>query len=188
MKFPDISTFKLDNKKILLIALAVSAIVYADCSFVVRAQLDHLRSLRPKVAKLKKDIAAFNKGFAEIGKSQNKQKEPPITKQIISESELPDLLEYISESGNKNNVRITQIRPAIKEEKAKDGKPAAATQLTPAYISLDIFSNYHSLGGFLNTLENGEKFIAVQDLKIARDKSDYMRQEVKLTLKTYVKK
>jgi Tfp pilus assembly protein PilO len=189
MKLPNIDDLKLDNKKILLIALVTLTVVYFDFSFLAMAQIGYLRSMKPKIIKLQRDIAAFDKSSVDIKRLKGQQREPTASaKQVVPESELPDLLEYISDAGNKNNVRIMQIRPAVKEEKPKDGKAVSVSQFTPAYISLDIFSNYHSLGNFINELESGEKFIAVQDLKIARDKGDYMRQEVNLTLKTYVKK
>ena len=188
MKITDIFNLKLDNKKILLILLLALFIVYVDCHFVIKMQLGNLRVLSPKVAKLKKDISAFNKDSRAIDNLKSKQGQARVTeKQVISEKDLPDLLEYISEVGNKNSVRIMQIKPS-KETKTKEAKSSPEVKFSPFYISLDIFSNYHNLGAFINALENADKFIAVQDLKIARDKNDYMRQEANLTLRTYVKK
>lgn len=189
MKIAQISDLKLDNKKIMLVALAVLFIVYIDCAFVIKIQLANLRALKPKVAKLKKDITTFNKDFAVTNSLKDNQGQTGTAdKQAISEDDLPDLLEYISDIGNKHNVKIMQIKSS-KETKAKDDKlfhPAAKS--SPVYISLDVFSSYHNLGVFINTLESSDKFIAVQDMKISRDKNDYMRQEAILTLKTYVKK
>jgi Tfp pilus assembly protein PilO len=188
MKIPNINNLKLDNKKILFIVLFGLFIVYADCTFVIKAQLGNLRALAPKVAKLKKDIAAFNTDFTVINSLKSKPgKAVGSEKQVIPEKELPDLLEYISEAGNKNNVSIMQIRP-IREAKPKEEKLFAGVKFFPVYVSLNVFSNYHNLGAFVNALENGDKFIAVQELKIMPDKKDYMRQEANLMLKTYVKK
>ena len=188
MKIAVINNLKLDNKKILLIALFGLVIVYLDCAFVVKAQLGNLQALTPKVAKLKKEIAAFNSDFTVINSLKAKPGQAGVSeKQVILEKELPDLLEYISEAGNKNNVSIMQIKPA-RETKSKEEKLFAGVKFSPVYISLNVFSNYHNLGAFVNALENADKFIAVQDLKITPDKKDYMRQEANLTLKTYVKK
>ncbi|MFA5156024.1 MAG: type 4a pilus biogenesis protein PilO [Candidatus Omnitrophota bacterium] len=185
---PDISKLQLDSKKIILIALVAVFIIYADCAFLIKAQLGHLRNLRPKVAKLQKDIKAFNKSFSEMSRFKSEEGEPVVSgKQMIAESDLTDLLEYISDTGNSNNIRITQVKP-VREVRAKEEKSPAAGNFIPVYISLDILAGYHNLGTFINILENGDKFIAVQDLRISRDKNDYMRQEVNLTLKTYVKK
>jgi Tfp pilus assembly protein PilO len=188
MKLTGILNLKLDNKKILLIALFALFIIYIDCHFVIKMQLANLRVLNPKVAKLKKDITAFKKDFAVVNSLKVKPEQAGVNeKQVISEKDLPDLLEYISEIGNKNNVRIMQIKSS-RETKTKEVKPLPGVKFILVYISLDIFSNYHNLGVFINALENGDKFIAVHELKIAPDKKDYMRQQANLTLKTYVKK
>jgi Tfp pilus assembly protein PilO len=189
MKIPQIGDLKLDNKKIILTALGILFIVYIDYSFVIKMQLANLRDLKPKVAKLKKDIAAFNKDYAVMNSLKDNQgKTGAADKQAISEDDLPDLLEYISNVGNNHTVKIMQIKSS-REAKAKEDKlPHPAAKSSPVYISLDVFSSYHNLGAFINVLENSDKFIAVEDIKVSRDKNDYMRQEASLTLKTYVKK
>jgi Tfp pilus assembly protein PilO len=189
MKIAQIDNLKLDNKKILLITLAVLFIIYADYAFVVKMQMGNLRILNPKVAKLKKDINSFNKDSSEISRLKNQPQQPAsVGKRLISENELPGLLEYISDAGNKNSIRIMQTKPSW-EAKAKDAKPLiSAAKFSTLYISLDIFATYHNIGAFINALESADRFISVQDLKIFRDKNDYMRQEANLTLKTYVKK
>ena len=84
MKIAVINNLKLDNKKILLIALFGLVIVYLDCAFVVKAQLGNLQALTPKVAKLKKEIAAFNSDFTVINSLKAKPGQAGVSeKQVI---------------------------------------------------------------------------------------------------------
>lgn len=188
MKIPQIADLKLDQKKITLIVIVCVFIIYADLNFIFRMQLNNLKALSPKISQLKKDIAALNKGLIEI-KGLKKQPLPKTgVKRIISEDKIPDLLEFISETANTNNVRIMQVKP-VKEARAVDGKTVAvAGKLSAFFIEMSLKSGYHNLGAFINALENAEDFLAVQDIKVSRDKSDYMRQDISLVLKTYVKK
>lgn len=177
----------LDNKKVILILLFGAVIFYLDYSFLMTAQINSANSLRPKITKLSKDIEALNKDLANISSLRNSQAKPVAgVKQLISEEQLSALMEEISNLANKNKVRIMQIKPA-KELKSKE-ETVLNLKLDPQYIQLDISAGYHNLGSFINDLENLDKFIAVQDLKIVRGVTDYLHENVSLLLKTYVKK
>lgn len=179
---------KLDNKKIFLIVLIAVSILYIDYSFIIRMQLNNIKSLKSRIIKLKQDINTLNKQLADIDNLKIKLGQSKAAKkQIISEGELPTLLEDIANIANKNNIRITQIKPS-KEIKAKGEKVLPSTELTVIYIILDLSGSYHNFGNFINELENADKFIAVENIKIARDTKDYLRQNVNLLLRTYVKK
>ena len=64
----------------------------------------------------------------------------------------------------------------------------AGERLLPVIITLDLTCGYHSLGSFINALENAGQYIDVQDMKIIRDPHNYLLQNVNLVLKTYAKK
>lgn len=87
---------------------------------------------------------------------------------------------------NKNNVKILQLNPAREAPKTKKG--AAATDLSPNLIALDLICDYHSLGVFINELENAPKFMVVEELKISPYSESIFQQSVSLVIKTYVKK
>jgi len=189
MKIGDITKLQLDSKKILLIAISAVFVIYIDCSFLIKAQVSGLRSLSAKATALKKNIESFNKDSAALKGLSVKQggsASGPV-KEVLTENKLAGLLEYISDAGNANNVKIMQLKTA-REARAKNEKPAAAVSFAPVYITLEALSNYHNLGAFITALENAGSFLAVEDITIMRDKSDYLRQQVNLTLRTYVKK
>lgn len=186
INFP--AALRLDRKKILLVSIAALLIIYLDFSFILKAQLNRVKSLRPKITKLKKDIAAFDKDSAAIKNLAGKQvNAPKRNREVISEGELPLLIEELSGIANKNNVKIMQINTA-KDIKTKDEKKAQPADFSPRYITLDLTCTYHNLGSFINDLENLDKFVALQEIKIGRDVKDYLKENANLVLRTYVKK
>ena len=177
-----------DTQKLFLIILVSAVVIYVDYAFIIKLQLGSIGSAKTKIIKLKKDIAALNEDLALMQQSQGqmKQKTPLKTKTIISEDEMTGLLQGIYNLAHKDNVRIIQIRP-LKDPNAKE-EVMGSEKVTPMTIAMDLSCVYHSLGSFINDLENAEQFLAVQDLKIVRSPGDYMRQNVTLSLKTYVRK
>lgn len=191
-----------DNKKITLLVLCILVILYIDYSFIINPQINNLKLLKPKIATLKKDIDVLSKDLANLSQFKKEQSNNTGAKNIkvISEKELSFLSEDISNIANKNNMRIMQINPLkakdTKETKnakeTKDGKEVKketkAANFTTFNIGLDLSGSYHNLGKFVNELENGDKFLAVQAIKIAPEKDSYLRHKISLVLITYVKK
>ena len=177
-----------DIQKLFLIILVSAAVIYADYAFIIKLQLGGIRSVKTKIIKLNQDITALDKDLALMQQSQSqmKQKTPLKPKIIISEDEMTGLLQGIYNLAHKNNVKIIQIRP-LKDPQAKE-EAMGAQKIMPMTIVMDLSCVYHSLGSFISDLENAGQFLAVQDFKIVRSSGDYMRQNVTLNLKTYVKK
>ncbi len=192
-KLNKLSNLKLDQKKLALIILFVSIIIYLDFSLMIKLQLKSVNALRPKIIKLKSDIDKFNKDLVMIQELKQKQakisqKESLKAKKIVSQDAIPSLIEYISNTANQNNLKITQLKPS-KELKAQGGPVSKDTaKLSPFLITLDLSAEYHRFGAFLNALENAQDFMAVQELRITRGQKDDFQQNVNLVLRTYVKK
>lgn len=184
-----LNKLELDNKKILLIAIACVFVLYIDYSFIMGMQRNGIKSIKTQKEKINKDITELNKNLVDLEILKKKQGDAPVKqKKLITEEQLTALLEDISLAANTNNVKIMQIK-AEKELKAKDVKPAvSAVKAKPLYIILDVSGSYHDIGRFINNLENAEKFMSVLEIKITRDSSDYMKENVNLLLKTYAKK
>jgi Tfp pilus assembly protein PilO len=175
-------------KKLILIILVSVVIIYVDCAFIIKLQVGSIGSAKTKIIKLKKDIAALYEDLVLMQQSQDQRKQKTFlkAKTIVSEDEMTVLLQGIYNLANKDKVRIIQIRP-LKDPKAKE-EVMGSQKVTPMAIAMNLSCAYHSLGSFINDLENAEQFLAVQDLKIVRSPGDYMCLNVTLNLKTYVKK
>ena len=187
-----VNALKLDNKKIFLIALACLLMLYVDFALMMKLQLQGIRTLTPKIIKLRKDIDNLTKDLSwmqdleqKAAKAQ-KQMGAFKTKEIISEDKLLLLLQEVSDLANENRVKIMQINTS-RDTKAQE-EVIAGERLLPIIIALDLSCGYHFLGSFINALENAGHFIDLQDMKIVRDPHNYLLQKVSLVLRTYAKK
>jgi hypothetical protein len=107
-------------------------------------------------------------------------------KNIIREEQLPLLLQEITDAASKTGTKIIQIKP-IRDPKVKE-EMVVGVRVIPVMITLDLYCAYHSLGSFINAIENSKKFMLVQEVKILSGPKNYLYQDVVLTIKTYVKK
>jgi Tfp pilus assembly protein PilO len=188
-----LNELKVAHKKIFIIAFVGVLILYLDFAFIMKLQLQGIRTLTPKIIKLKKDIDSLAKDLSwmqDLGRRQSKDKAqigaPNKAKEIISEDKILLLLQKVSDLANKNRVKIMQINTS-KDAKVQE-EVIAGERLLPIIITLDLTCGYHSLGSFINALENARHFIELQDMKIIRDPRDYLLQNVNLVLKTYAKR
>jgi Tfp pilus assembly protein PilO len=189
MKIPDLlnklQLAQIDQKKIILIAMIGLTLLYADFSFVLKSQVRGLKNAQAKITKLRKDISDLSQEVARAQALKSKQGSSGSSrkaKRIISDGEIASLLERLSVMANQENIKIMQAKP-IKDTKAKDASGNA-----PCLINLELVCGYHSLGKFINGIENIDILIALDSLNIDVNPADYLKQKVTLGLKTYVKK
>lgn len=150
---------------------------------IVTPQMKDIKSADAKIVKLNQDIKSLSDAAGTLKNAQAKQQEgiAGTSKTIISENQIALLLQKISDMANKDKVKIMQIKPG-KESKAKD------STLSTLSINLDLVCGYHSLGLFINDIENAPELMAIEGLHIESDKINYMQQRVNLVVKTYAKK
>jgi len=184
-----LQNIELDEKKILAIVLFSLVFLYIDISFIMKPQLSALNNINAKVSKLKKDLEDFKRNYEAMSKLPAQaagQQRAVNLKRVIEESDVASMMQDISDLANKFDVKIAQIRP--NREAAPKDKIPGMDKLIPMTIDVDMVCDYHSLGKFINALEYGANFIAVQDIKISSQAGDYFKQKISLVLKTYVKK
>ena len=185
---PIIEAIAADNKKLALVVLFTFVLVYVDYSLFLRAQIQKLNMLNSKISSTKKDINKLQQDMSSMKDIKQGQEirgaQSAKAIRIISVNEIPELLKEISDMANKNQVRINQIRPS---REAKDTKNALAQKFDSVIIALDLSGEYHKVGVFINDLENADVFLSVEEIRVVSNAKDFFHQDVKLTLKTYVK-
>lgn len=184
-----LNNIQLDKQKKILIVIFAVLIIYVDTTYILKAQMGGLNSLNPKIARLERDLKNLNRDLDNMRNAKNKplgEKNKIVNKssKLISENQVSGLLQDISVAANKFDVKIIQIRPEREIEKSS----IPGDKLTPVLINLDLVCDYHSLGKFINSLENSLVFMGVVELKIATQIPDYIKQKVSLVVRTYVSK
>lgn len=186
----NLNNIQLDQQKKILIVIVCVFILYVEVAYILKGQSAGINSVVPKITRLKNDLNNLNRSLdaMRLAKSQGASPTKPVTRasKILSEDQVSGLLRDISQQANKFDIQIGQIRPSRETVDAKNG--LAGDRLIPILINLDLTCSYHNLGKFINELEGGQVFLSVQQLEIATQLPDYMKQKVKLVLKTYVTK
>lgn len=187
-----LETLELDNKKIILVILFSVLVLYLDINFVFKNQLGALKKIEPTIVGLKKNLENLKSDLVKMQELKKKQIGPPEkavkAKKIIPSEQLASLLQNLSDIANKNDVKIEQVKPAKDTQISKQDKLPGMDKFQPVLITLDLESDYHNLGKFINDIENGKIFISVQSAKITSQQADFFKQKVNLVLRTYVKK
>jgi Tfp pilus assembly protein PilO len=181
-----------DKKKIVILIAVCLALVCLDFITLLKFQIQQIKKPSSPLKELKTDIDNLNKELATLQELKNKQKEIKTAstkvKKIISEEQITPFLQRISELANKNKVVMLQITPSKditgKGKKTVEEEP----KFPPLFLTLDLTCDYHDFGRFINDLENAEEFVDIDDIKIEPDKRNYLKENIKLTLRTYVKK
>jgi Tfp pilus assembly protein PilO len=196
----ELAVSKLDKKKTVAVLVAFLVFVYIDIAFVMRTQVKTLKPLGKEIVKIKKDISGLSKELANLKELKSKQSQVQQNmakiKEIIPEDQWSALLQDVSALANQNNVKILQIGAAketkktqrVPEAAAKDAAKKAPAKFATRSLTLDLFCDYHTLGAYIDDLENDRKFLAVEEMRIINNANDYFHQDVKLVLQTYVKK
>jgi Tfp pilus assembly protein PilO len=193
-----INLAQLDNKKMLLIILAGLIIAYLDFTFIMGMQQSAASRSAQQAQKLKQEIDNFEREFnnmRQIKDKKDKAVEAELlrAKKLLTEEELPDLIQKISGLANENNVKIMQITPVKETKPAKEEKPGSAVEAQykapqPLLINMELVCDYHSLGAFIDDLEGAKEFMAIDEINITQDAANYALQKAALKVKTYVKK
>ncbi|MBU4346425.1 MAG: type 4a pilus biogenesis protein PilO [Candidatus Omnitrophica bacterium] len=142
--------------------------------------------LLPEVSQLQAKIVTLEKDWTNI--DSFKQKISLLNKEIAyyekrlpAEKEIPAVLEYLSDSAKKLDVRITEIKPV--------GQSQDEEQI---YYSVPILvkaeCGYHQLGRFLSELEGADRFMKISDIKLEASSYQINSLDVQLIVVTYVMK
>jgi hypothetical protein len=186
----NLANLQLTKQHKILIAIFFILIVYVDANYILKAQWSGLSRLSHKISKLKIELANLRRGLESmrLAKSQPAalaQKKALKSSRILPQSKVAELLQEISSVANKFNIQVIQLRPSRPAQKDKI-QAAGKDKLSPLLINLDLVADYHSLGKFIQALEDSGVFMVVQELEISTQLPDYMKQKVTLVLKTYV--
>lgn len=182
---------QLNKQKKIIIAVCLVLIAYVDGSYILKAQRAGINRLNSKIAKLNMDLVNLKTGLenmrlAKVNPGLSAQKKATRSLRILAQSQVSELLQEISTAANKFDIKIAQLRPSRQAQKEKSAP--GQDKFIPMLINLDMTCDYHSLGRFIQALENSPVFMGVQELEISTQLPDYMKQKVALVLKTYVTK
>jgi len=140
-----------------------------------------------EASRTKREIVDTKRDWANL--SSFKQKIAGLSEKIVyhekklpGKKDIPAVLEYLSHSARKLNVRITEIKPVKPGQDAEDKNKIYYA----VPILLKAECGYHQLGRFLNELERADRFMKISDIEIRGSSYQGGILDVQLTIVTYV--
>lgn len=162
----------------LLVLVVVLVLGYVYDISDLRLQLSSVESKEVELRKEYEEKAfkaanldAYRKQMAEMEEAFG-----ALVSQLPSDTEVPGLLEDITEKGLQSNLEIESIK--LGSEEAKE-----------FYIELPIEiivdGGYHDLGSFVSGIAGLPRIVTLHDFSINSDKEQASRLKMKITAKTY---
>ena len=173
-------------------------ILWVYLAAIVRPLLREIGQLSQQAREARDQIKLLQMSTAneEALRSQYQQVEQTVMalrKLLPSETELPAVIELVSDMASQSQVKIQTIfpqRPVGNEADAKKDKgPAAAREQPAVYkdviIQIDALAGFHQLGQFLSLVEQGEKPMQIASLRLIQEPRETKRLQIKLLLQSY---
>lgn len=171
-------------EKIILGSVLSLIIVIVLITLVFAPTFKRIRENRVKIAEEKKKVQKAEDEISNISglkSNLNKMKEQLVQYYKNMPEATPDwLLGRLNSIADETGINFDKIEPKGRIEQVD------SYDLQGLYLELK--TDYHRLGIFINKLENLSPFIKILDLSITGNKSDVNKHIVKLTVGAYVSK
>lgn len=149
--------------------------------------LPELNSLKEEIAKIKREISYIDNYKQRLRLLEEKLKR--YEKRLSREKEVPIILENLSELAKISGVKIISIIPLGKDAGKRTASRTTGVKEKKIYYELPIAiraqSTYHQAGEFINRLENGERFMQIEKLRITSDAANYKRHNLEFVIYAY---
>jgi type IV pilus assembly protein PilO len=180
LDFDNVGSWPLAVKGLIWAGLVLAVLIGGYYYHIEDLQLE-LANAEAKEVKLKKDFEAkaFQAANLEAYRQQMAEMEESfgaLVSQLPSDTEVPGLLEDITNKGLLNGLDIASID--LQKESAKE-----------FYVELPIAiaasGSYHDLGAFISGMAGLPRIVTLHDFEITTDKKDANKLDMKIIAKTY---
>ena len=178
-----------EEKRMYIIGAAtlIAAVFYI--SFIILPMTGEIARTSREVSDLKDQINLVanrvNKMDETSGKLDLLREEQKVyAAQLPPENEIPSLLEGLSSIAEKAGIDIQSITPQTVA--GFDPKSAQDAYYREMLFLLTAKSGYHQLGAFMSSLDETNRLITIEDVKIQYDAKSPRLHSVRMLLKTYI--
>ena len=176
-----------DQQKRIVIGIGGLVGIILGVTLVLIPQAGLWNERRPKTAALKRQWLQAQQRLGRMPQAEReltdlKAKVELVQLTLSPEEQLPDLLERIAQAARGSQVRLSAVKPKADLASLTPG-PSGYLELP---VEVTASAGYHSLGAFLDALEQSEMLIRVQGLKIEHGSRDLWNHEATFTLQAYL--
>ncbi len=178
---------RLDIKaRYVIFAAVLGIILLADYFLIIEFQLKGLTWAKTEIKTTAEEIERVKGDLQRVHQIQNNLQNSrtqlkALNLKIRSFQEVPVILEEIAKTANEFNVRIDQLTPQKEAQEILISSPEGKYYALPIVIRGR--SGYHMFGRFLNSLEAGNLFFIVHNLRMEANEKDPNNLGFQTTLK-----
>lgn len=173
-------TYFILASSVLFAVLYLSLVIFPKTNALFRSSRS-IREIRDDMELVKSRLSRMDDFNRKLEKLRTEYK--GYSRQLPSEKEMSRLLEDLAATAKKSDVRLISVTP-LEADETDVGTGKIYYRSIP--ITVTAKAGYHQLGHFVNDLEQGGRFITVQDLKVSNDPRTPRLHNVKLVIKAYV--
>jgi Tfp pilus assembly protein PilO len=201
---------KSEMEKMVLTGIGVIVFVIALIQFLTIPSLRKLGELNTETGKLRENLRQSqsliaNKAQMESRLAVLQRKLKDYKAALPPYSDMPNILQNISDIASESKVKITKIEPLKTEQQqagavvnspnsanelAKSQEKAISSKIGLLYtempIKIEARGGYHALGKFINDIENAKNIMAIGDLEISSNSDDMYNHNVRLLVVAYI--
>lgn len=167
--------------KAIIWALVLALVLGGGYYYHIKGMQEELAQERRKEGQLKKDFEkkAHEAANLDAYREQLEEMEESfgaLVKQLPSDTEVPGLLEDITNKGLLNGLRIASIdlQPEVQRE-----------FYVELPISISVSGSYHDLGAFVSSMAALPRIVTLHNFTISAPKGDATNLQVQILAKTY---
>ncbi len=152
---------KIDTAKELKVQIAERRIFLSKAGSV-KKQKEKIEQAKARIKKIEDDISYYEK-------------------KLPTEKDIPDLLQYFSNIAIETDVKLLEI-----EKKQEIRQEQEQTLYVTVPLKLILKGGYHNIGFFVSKLENADRFMKIERLKIKEDKKNPFEHRGEMVVYTYM--
>jgi len=171
----------------LAMALIMAAVGFAGYWFIIKDQITELEKVRKTEQELRRQFKKEYKVMANLDAYRVQLAEmqkllDTMLRQLPTRTEMPDLLEDISNEGKRNGMKFELFKP--EQEQPKEFYAAKP-------ISIKATATYHQLGAFVSSISSLSRIVTVENIKVAtpqtrgQENNSNEPLQIEATLQTY---
>ncbi|MCM8812983.1 MAG: type 4a pilus biogenesis protein PilO [Candidatus Omnitrophica bacterium] len=172
----------LKKEYLILMALVTAIIVVSYVFFVVAPAWTSFAAFAAQEKKLRQEIAQGEAAgssrqqiSAEIQNIGNRIKF--YEKLLPSNTEVSDVINYLTAIGRKNNIAFASLEPL---EKSRTDVPNEKKRYIEIPVKLKVRAGYHDFCRFLSEIESADQFMEARDVLIVVNPKDVKNHDISL--------
>ncbi len=171
------------REKVMILVMVLAAALVVDNFLFVQPVWGVFSKLWPEMTSLSAQIKEFkedrkNKGAIAQRWAETRNKLITQEKMFVETDDTPQLLESLSKSAQRSGLRIVSLKPL-------QTVPTETDLYWKLPIQISALAGTHEFGKFLASLEGGNIFFRITDLKIAGNMVDNRKHQIDIYLEGY---